>query len=181
MTNKFRSISLRDAKNDNIDSRAIAQFLSFEYSNLVNEEFLSNELKELSNDFYNTYGMKAPIDYIIYGKQKLMTMKYCPLKAFGLCGKCRNNKYHLVDKLGSFLVLTKEDCYVEIYNELPLNLIEEIKKVAPYVNRFRFEFTTETYEEVVNIIENALKSLIDDSNKFSLKKQTKGYFKRSIL
>lgn len=48
MTSKFRSISLRDAKNDNIDSRAIAQFLSFEYSNLVNEEFLSNELKELA-------------------------------------------------------------------------------------------------------------------------------------
>lgn len=48
MTNKFRSISLRDAKNDNIDSRAIAHFLSFEYSNLVNEEFLSNELKELA-------------------------------------------------------------------------------------------------------------------------------------
>ena len=48
MTNKFRSISLRDAKNDHIDSRAIAQFLSFEYSNLVNEDFLSNELKELA-------------------------------------------------------------------------------------------------------------------------------------
>lgn len=48
MTSKFRSISLRDAKNDHIDSRAIAQFLSFEYSNLVNEDFLSNELKELA-------------------------------------------------------------------------------------------------------------------------------------
>lgn len=47
MTSKFRSISLRNAKNDNIDSRAIAQFLSFEYRNLVNEEFTNNELKEL--------------------------------------------------------------------------------------------------------------------------------------
>ena len=28
-------------------------------------EVAFNELKELSNDFYNTYGMKAPIDYII--------------------------------------------------------------------------------------------------------------------
>ena len=48
MTSKFRSISLRDAKNDNIDSRAIATFLSFEYKNLINEEFEVNELKELS-------------------------------------------------------------------------------------------------------------------------------------
>ena len=48
MTSKFRSISLRDAKNDNIDSRAIATFLSFEYQNLVNDEFIVNELKELA-------------------------------------------------------------------------------------------------------------------------------------
>lgn len=48
MTSKFRSISLRDAKNDDIDSRAIAQFLSFEYRNLMNEEFQINELKDLS-------------------------------------------------------------------------------------------------------------------------------------
>lgn len=47
MTSKFRSISLRDTKNDNIDSRAIAQFLSFEYKKLQEDEFLINELKEL--------------------------------------------------------------------------------------------------------------------------------------
>lgn len=48
MTCKFRSISLRDVKNDNIDSKAIAHFLSFEFINLNEEEFLINELKELS-------------------------------------------------------------------------------------------------------------------------------------
>ncbi|MBQ9424319.1 MAG: IS110 family transposase [Erysipelotrichaceae bacterium] len=48
MTSRFRSVSLRDAKNDDIDSRAIAVFLSFEYQNLENEEFFNNELKELS-------------------------------------------------------------------------------------------------------------------------------------
>lgn len=48
MTSRFRSVSLRNAKNDNIDSRAIAQFLSFEYKSLVEEEFNINELKELA-------------------------------------------------------------------------------------------------------------------------------------
>ena len=48
MTSRFRSISLRDAKNDNIDSRTIASFLSFEYKNLVEDEFFINELKELA-------------------------------------------------------------------------------------------------------------------------------------
>lgn len=49
MTSKFRSISLRDVKNDNIDSRAVSQFLSFEYRYLNQEKFLMNELKELAN------------------------------------------------------------------------------------------------------------------------------------
>ena len=48
MTGRFRSVSLRDAKNDNIDSRTIAVFLSFEYPRLESEEFVNNELKELS-------------------------------------------------------------------------------------------------------------------------------------
>lgn len=48
MTSRFRSVSLRDAKNDDIDSRAIAAFLSFEYDDLTKEEFANNELKELS-------------------------------------------------------------------------------------------------------------------------------------
>lgn len=63
MTSKFRSISLRDAKNDNIDSRAIARFLSLEYINLKDAEFLSNELKELSiqRDFLITDSSKMKI------------------------------------------------------------------------------------------------------------------------
>lgn len=63
MTSKFRSISLRDAKNDNIDSRTIARFLSLEYINLKDAEFLSNELKELSiqRDFLITDSSKMKI------------------------------------------------------------------------------------------------------------------------
>ena len=48
ITSRFRSLSLRNAKNDNIDSRAIASFLSFEYRNLIEDDFFLNELKELS-------------------------------------------------------------------------------------------------------------------------------------
>ncbi len=47
MTARFRSISLRKAKNDNIDSRAISHFLSFEYKNLLVQQFASNQLREL--------------------------------------------------------------------------------------------------------------------------------------
>lgn len=44
---RFRKLSLRDTKNDNIDSRVIAQFLLFEHDHLINEEFVMNDLKEL--------------------------------------------------------------------------------------------------------------------------------------
>ncbi len=47
MISRFRSISLRDSKNDNIDSRAISNFLLLEYKRLINEDFSINELKEL--------------------------------------------------------------------------------------------------------------------------------------
>ena len=47
MISRFRSVSLRDAKNDNIDSRAISNFLLLEHSRLINDEFSLNELKEL--------------------------------------------------------------------------------------------------------------------------------------
>lgn len=44
---RFRKISLRDAKNDNIDSRTIAQFLLLEHHHLLEEEFFCSDLKEL--------------------------------------------------------------------------------------------------------------------------------------
>ena len=60
-------------------------------------------------------------------------------------------------------------------------LEEEMNKILPYVNRFRFEFTTESKEEVINVIENAKKVLGNQAHNFSLGKQTKGYYKRSIM
>ena len=44
---RYRKISLRDAKNDNIDSRTIAHFLFLEHNRLLEEKFYSNDLKEL--------------------------------------------------------------------------------------------------------------------------------------
>lgn len=161
---------------------SILHLLNFGVGNVtLSYEMSFNEIKDLSNDFYQSYGMKAPIDMIIYGRQKLMTMKYCPLKKLGLCGECRKNRYYLVDKLGKFLLETNDGCFVSIYNDLPLNLIEELSKLKQYVNRFRFEFTTESYDEVLNIVENAMFALNNPEYKYKKPNETKGYFKRSIM
>ena len=46
-TSRFRGLSIRNAKNDNIDSHSIAQFLMFSYKELIEQEFSQNDLKEL--------------------------------------------------------------------------------------------------------------------------------------
>ena len=80
---------------------------------------------------------------------------------------------------------------IEILNEIQKCVTTNAVLDILYENDFSDILTKEqilwacnnnfSYEEVVNIIDNATKSLIDEDNKFSLKKQTKGYFKRSIL
>ena len=47
ITSRYRKLSLRDAKNDNIDSRVIAQFLLLEHNHLLEQDFFKNDLKEL--------------------------------------------------------------------------------------------------------------------------------------
>ena len=161
---------------------SLLHLLNFGAQNVtLSYEMSFNEIKELSTDFYQSYGTKAPIDMIIYGRQKLMTMKYCPLKKLGLCGNCRKNNYYLVDKFGKFFLETNKDCIVSVYNNLPLNLIEELSKLSLYVNRFRFEFTTESYDEVIEVIKNAKIAIGDNTHKYKNKNETKGYFKRSIM
>ena len=60
-TYRFRSFSLRDVKNDNVDSRSIAKFLLFEYDHLTNEEFQINELKDLCNQRESLKDEKAKL------------------------------------------------------------------------------------------------------------------------
>lgn len=60
-TSRFRNLSLRDVKNDNVDSRSIAKFLLFEYEDLTNEEFQINELKDLCNQRESLKDEKAKL------------------------------------------------------------------------------------------------------------------------
>lgn len=68
MISRFRSISLRDAKNDNIDSRTISQFLLLEHKRLLSQEFEVNDLKELclQRDFLINEKSKAKIKLVSY-------------------------------------------------------------------------------------------------------------------
>ena len=119
---------------------------------------------------------------IVYGKLNLMTLKYCPLRRYNECGKCNQNKYVLKDEIGTFEIY-HNDCITHIINSKPLNLIDDLDKLNPYVSNFRLQFTNESKDEVNKIINEFKEKINNNSNKkyFDSKNNTRGYLKREIL
>ena len=158
-----------------LNSGASVVTLSLELSN--------KEMKELYNSFMNKYNSKPSIEVIVYGHQKLMTLKYCMLKRYNECGKCDKHFYYLKDDKNKFIT-TRNNCITSIYNEKTLNLIDELKEISKYTDRIRLNFSVETYEETIKVINNYKEKLYNiDTNKqyFNQNTETRGYFRREIL
>ena len=141
----------------------------------------NNLIKEIYDSYKKKFNEAPPIEIITYGHQNLMTMKYCPLKRYNECGKCKNNTYKLKDDIGEFY-LYNNDCINHIINGKPLNLIDDLNEITKYTNRIRLQFTIESKEEIIKIVNN-YKEKLNGSNKkyFDSKNETRGYFKRPIL
>ena len=139
-------------------------------------------MKNIVSQYKKKYGDNPNLEIITYGKQNLMTLKYCPLRRYGECGKCNHNNYKLKDEIASFEIYHDDDCITHIINEKPLNLIDELELILPLSNRIRLQFTNESYDEVKKIV-NQYKEKLSGLNKkyFDSEKQTRGYFKREIL
>ena len=146
-------------------------------------ELSNKEMKEIYTSFINKYNAKPSIEVVVYGHQKLMTLKYCMLKRYNECGKCDKHFYYLKDDKNKFIT-TRNNCITSIYNEKALNLIDELKEISKYTNRVRLTFSVETYEETLKIINNYKEKIYNiDTNKqyFNQNNETRGYFKREIL
>lgn len=142
-----------------------------------------NTLKEIYNGYIKNYDTNPNLEMLVYGKLNLMTMKYCPLKKYGECGKCKENNYYLKDEFATFPIL-HEGCITHILNGKNLNLIDELINITPFVKRLRLQFTTEDYEETKNIIkmyQQRINNLNDDEKLFNSKTDTLGYYKREII
>ncbi len=138
-------------------------------------------IKETITSFNKKFGFNAPVEMVVYGKQTLMTMKYCPIKKYGQCGKCQDNTYTMKDDYSTFATIRKE-CITYILNNKPLDLIDNLSAITLYVKRIRLDFTNETPEETNQIV-NKFKQKLENmhTNKFfDSQTETTGYFKRPI-
>ena len=142
-----------------------------------------NDIVIIKNEYVKKYGNNPNLEMIVYGRQNLMTLKYCPLRRYNECGKCNQNKYELKDDLATFGIY-HDNCITHIVNEKPLNLIDDLKQIIPNVKRIRLQFTLESPDEVKRIVSEYKEKLNNiDTNKkyFDSKNNTRGYFRREIL
>ncbi len=140
------------------------------------------ELDEIGKN-YQKYGNNPNLEMIVYGRINLMTLKYCPLRRYNECNKCKENKYYIKDSKEKFPIY-HDGCITHIVNSKPLNLIDDIKDISKVVKRLRLQFTTEGKDEVKDIIlkyQYRLKNIDSNIKQFDSQNETRGLFKREIL
>jgi putative protease len=164
----------------NIFNKEGAEF----YAEDIDIPFLSLELnrKEIKELMKN---VNCKIGINIYGKTELMISEYCPVgSTFGNksskkeCNKaCMKDTFKLNDRMNeSFSVLCDNSCRSYILNSLATNLIEEVEELKSFnIRNFRVDFKDESYEEVVDILEQISNKKKNENNKY-----TKGHYRRGI-
>ena len=145
-------------------------------------ELNKDQINDLINSYYEKNDGYPSLEMIVYGRAPLMFTKYCPLKKMNQCGICKNNNYELRDEVGTFPILSHEDCTTTILNGKILNLLDEMSNING-IEAFRLNFTTESKEEVEKIIKLALGKIngtIKDTV-FDRETNTRGHFNKEIL
>ena len=145
-------------------------------------EINCNQIDDLLDAYFDQNNGYPSLEMIVYGRAPLMFTKYCPLKKMNQCSVCKTKKYELKDDVGTFPIMSHDDCTTTILNGKILNLLDEI----PYLNgieAFRLNFTIESKEEVISIIKNAKGKLNDtlDAKLFNKDTDTRGHFNKEIM
>lgn len=125
----------------------------------LSSELNKEKLLNFSDLYFKTFNHRPNLEMVIYGRKDLMISKYCVVaKTFDYkpnCKLCFKDQYYLKDeKEGFFPLINDGECNMRLIDSKPINLISEIplfKKA--HINNFRLDFTVETYEETLNIIQ----------------------------
>ena len=145
-------------------------------------EINQQQINDLVDDYYLNTGGYPNLEMIVYGRAPMMFTKFCPLKVYNLCGKCKQNNYSLKDEHGYFPIISHEDCTTTILNGKILNLIDELENIK-HINTFRINLTTENYKESMEILNKFLNKInnMSPTNHFNKETDTRGHFNKEIM
>ena len=145
-------------------------------------EINKRQIEDLVKAYHDANDGYPSLEMIVYGRAPLLFTKYCPLEKMGQCGLCRTNSYEIRDEHGTFPVLPHEDCTVTILNCKTLNLLDELQNLDK-IEAFRLNFTVETKEQVMEVVEKALGKLNGSMTEpfFNQQTDTRGHFRKEIL
>lgn len=148
----------------------------------LSHEINKNQIEQLIAAYYQENAGYPNLEMIVYGHAHLLYTRYCPLKKFNLCGKCKDSQYYIEDEYGKFPIISHEDCTTTIVNGKTLNLIDELEDIKN-INVFRLQFTIENKEETLRVIKMYQEKLKDFSktNYFNKDLDTRGHFNKEIM
>lgn len=123
-------------------------------------ELSYGDICDIVNSYKENSMILPPFEMMIYGYYDAMIMKHCFInKALNKekmpCGECKKG-YKLTDRIGKeYPVLGDENCNITILYYKPVNLFSKVDELYDLgINSFLINFTIESKDEVMNILEN---------------------------
>ena len=143
-------------------------------------EMNEKQIKDCIQAYYKENDGYPSLEMIVYGRAPLMFTNYCPLKKLNQCGNCKKKQYELKDEYGSFPIVSHEDCTTTLLNGKILNLLDEMNHIQ-HVEAFRLNFTIESKEETIKILQIAKEKLAGSNRSvFNQNTDTRGHFNKEI-
>ena len=127
--------------------------------------YLSTEADMEDIKALNLQNVKIPVGLVLYGKIDLMVSKHCVVGKYSnalnkKCNSCLKNNYYLKDEYNNKfdLLLEKDnDCTMRVLSYKTINLIKNYNNLLNLgVTKFLLIFTTETENEIRNILNKIL-------------------------
>lgn len=174
--------------NNNIKNFAIDNSL-YSFNKYAKELFYKTGAKKITLPFeLNGKEIRKMSDIrdevVVYGYIPLMVSAGCVLKNYDKCAKGKTNNIVLKDRLGAkfYVINCCNCCYNVIYNNVPLSLIENSKKLKSMDIGFaRINLTIEDKKDTIEIIEKCIDAFVYDKEVTDIKNYTRGHFNRGVL
>jgi len=127
----------------------------------LSQELTYEDIKELLKAYQKRNATPTNVGVILYGKSRLMSMKYCVVNSICKDGKkqnctlCKQHSYYLQDiKNKKFWLHGDAQCYMHLYHHEAsdqIHLRKEYEKLK--ITIFRLDFTNESPQIMKNIIQ----------------------------